>query len=83
MSEPTTHYGVSEASKLMSAFHLMGNELLTNLLQYYSEPHKKKALFPFLLIWNSVCIRVTMQLPKSKCRAFNERLNHTFRYRQS
>lgn len=44
MSEPTTHYGVSEASKLMSAFHVMGNELLTNLLQYYSEPNKKKTL---------------------------------------
>tara|TARA_R110002167_G_scaffold93474_7_gene250507 strand:- start:17474 stop:18664 length:1191 start_codon:yes stop_codon:yes gene_type:complete len=44
MAEPITHFGTSDASKLMSGFHEMGNDLLTNLLKYYSEPYEKKTL---------------------------------------
>jgi len=44
MSDQITHFGVSNASQLMSGFHEMGNELLTNLIQYYSEPNEKKTL---------------------------------------
>lgn len=44
MSEPITHFGTSNASQLMSGFHEMGNDLLYNLLKYYSDPHEKKTL---------------------------------------
>ncbi|MCF6777845.1 AAA family ATPase [Thiotrichales bacterium 19X7-9] len=44
MSKPITHYGTSNASALMQGFHTMGNELLSNLLKYYSEPHERKTL---------------------------------------
>lgn len=44
MKEPITIFGTKDATNLMSAFHGLGNELLTELLRYYSAPHEKKSL---------------------------------------
>ena len=44
MTNPITHFGTSDASKLMSAFHNLGNELLADLLKYYARPNEKKSL---------------------------------------
>ena len=37
-----TQYGVDNASELMNGFHEIGNNLLSELLQYYSSPNEKK-----------------------------------------
>lgn len=39
-----TQYGVDNASELMNGFHEIGNNLLSELLQYYSSPNEKKTL---------------------------------------
>lgn len=44
MSKSLTHFGTSNATALMSGFHNMGNDLLHELLKYYSSPYDKKSL---------------------------------------
>jgi len=44
MSDPITHFGTSNATNLMSGFHELGNDLLSDLLKYYANPHEKKTL---------------------------------------
>lgn len=44
MSEPLTHYGINNASALMSGFHKVGTDSLDALLKYYSAPEERKTL---------------------------------------
>ena len=44
MTEPITHFGISEAHKVMSGFHKLGNTLLSELLKHYSKPNERKTL---------------------------------------
>ncbi len=44
MKEPLTHFGIKDASNLMEAFHNLGNDMLTNLMEFYAAPNQKKTL---------------------------------------
>jgi chromosome partitioning protein len=44
MIDQVTHFGTSNSSRLMSGFHELGNDLLSDLLKYYSNPYEKKTL---------------------------------------
>jgi chromosome partitioning protein len=44
MAEPITHYGIENASSVMSAFHKVGNDQLAELLELYSAPAMMKTL---------------------------------------
>tara|TARA_B100001996_G_scaffold382342_1_gene373920 strand:- start:822 stop:1985 length:1164 start_codon:yes stop_codon:yes gene_type:complete len=44
MKEPITHFGIRNTPALMEAFHNLGNDLLTQLMEFYASPNEKKSL---------------------------------------